>query len=53
MRPAIVSGIATKDAQASYWPFFFLPLVTLPEVFAKENLTQLWVISFTFRYQRG
>ena len=34
MSPAIVSGIVTGDAPVSYWPFFFLSLVTVPEVFA-------------------
>ena len=35
MRPAIVSGIVTRDALVSYWPIFSLSLVTVPEVFMK------------------
>ena len=41
MRPAVVSGILTADAQVSYWPIFFLILETDPEVFAKVNSVQL------------
>ena len=40
MCPAIVSGIVTEDAPVSYWPFFSLCLVTVPEVFAKVNSPQ-------------
>ena len=39
-RPAIVSGILTSDASFCYWPIFPLPLVTVPEVFAKVNSVQ-------------
>lgn len=35
MRSAIVSGIVTKNAPVSYWPFFLVP-----EVFAKVNSSQ-------------
>ena len=41
MRPAVVSGILTADAQVSYWPISFLTLETDPEVFAKVNSVQL------------
>ena len=40
MRLAIVSGIVTGGTPVSYWPIFFLSLVTIPEVFAKVNSTQ-------------
>ena len=40
MRLAIVSGIVTGNAPVSYWPFFSLSLVIIPEVFAKVNSTQ-------------
>ena len=40
MRPAIVSGIVTGDAPASYWTTFSLFLVTVPEVLAKVNLAK-------------
>ena len=40
MCPAIVSGIVTRDATVSYWLIFSLPLVTIPEVFAKVNSPQ-------------
>ena len=39
MRPAIVSGMVTEEAQISYWPIFSLSLETFPEVFANVNLT--------------
>ena len=32
--PTIVSGIVIGNALVSYWPMFFLSLVTVPEVFA-------------------
>ena len=32
MRPAVVSGIVTGEAQVSYWPIFSLSLETFPEV---------------------
>ena len=35
MCPAIVSGVFIRDTPVSYWSFFFLSLVTVPEVFAK------------------
>ena len=41
MRPAIVFGIVTGNAPVSYWLFFSLSLVTIPEVFAKVNATQV------------
>ena len=34
MSPAVASGIVSEDASVSYWPIFFLSLVTVPEVFA-------------------
>ena len=37
MRRAIVSGIVTEDSPVSFWPIFSLPLVTIPEAFAKVN----------------
>ena len=40
MRPASVSGIVTGSTPVSYWPIFSLPLVTVPDVFAKVNSTQ-------------
>ena len=40
MRLAIVSGIVTGDAPVSYWSISPLPLVTVPEVFAKVNSAQ-------------
>ena len=33
-------GIVTWDAPVSYWPIFFLSLVTVAEVFAKVNSAQ-------------
>ena len=39
MRPAIVCGIVTGDTPVSYWPIFFLSLLTVPKVFA--NLTKI------------
>ena len=33
-------GILTSDASFCYWPIFPLPLVTVPEVFAKVNSVQ-------------
>ena len=47
MRPAMVPGIVTKDALVSYWPIFFLFLVTDPEVFARVNSAQFlseWLV---------
>ena len=41
LRPAIVFGIGTGDSPVSYWPIFFLFPVTLPEVFAKVNSSQI------------
>ena len=41
MRAAIVPGMVTRDAPVSYWPFFSLSLVTVPEVFAKVNSAQI------------
>ena len=40
MCPAVFLLITTGDALVSYWPMFFLSLVTVPEVFAKVNSTQ-------------
>ena len=40
MRSAIVSGIVTGDAPVSFWPYFPLSVVTVPEVFAKVNSSQ-------------
>ena len=38
---AIASGIVTGDTPVSYWSiFFFVPLATVPEGFAKANSTQ-------------
>ena len=53
MRPAIVCGIVTGGRAVQLLATFFLALVTVPEVFAKENSVQLWVTSFTFCYMRG
>ena len=39
MHPAIGSGIATGDSQVSYWPIVSLSQVSVPEVFAKVNVT--------------
>lgn len=46
MRRAITSGIVLGDALVSYWPIFFLSLVTTSEVFAKVNSAQ-----FPFRFE--
>ena len=40
IRPAIVSGIITKDVPVSYWPIFLLSPVTVREVSAKVNSPQ-------------
>ena len=40
MCPAVFLLITTGDVLVSYWPMFFLSLVTVPEVFAKVNSTQ-------------
>ena len=45
MCPAIVSGIVTGDAPVSYWPFFSMSLVTVPEFFAKVNSAQFLPVS--------
>ena len=45
MLPAIIFSIVTRDALVSYWPIFFLSLVTIPEVFAKVNSAQFPLIS--------
>ena len=42
MRPAIVSGIVTGNTGNQ---FFSLSLVTVPEVFAKVNSTQVPLVS--------
>lgn len=34
---ATVSGMVTREAPVSDWPFFPLSLVTVPEIFAKIN----------------
>ena len=47
MRPAMVPGIVTKDAPVSYWPIFFLSLVTDPEGIARVNSAQFpseWLV---------
>ena len=41
MRPTIVCGMVTGDEPVSYWPIFSLFLLTVPEVLAKVNSTQL------------
>ena len=46
MRPAIVSGIVSGDAPVSYWPFFPLSLVTIPEVFKKVTVGQVFFLFF-------
>ena len=43
MRPAIVCGIVTGEAPASYWLTF--PPVTVLEVFAKVNSAQFPCLS--------
>ena len=48
MCPAIVSGMVTEDAPVSYWFFFFLSPVTVPEVFAKVN-----TVKFPFCFLSG
>ena len=40
MCPVVFLLIFTGDALVSYWPMFFLSLVTDPEVFEKVNSTQ-------------
>ena len=35
MRPAIVSGIVSRDAPVSHWPIFSLSQVTITEVSAQ------------------
>ena len=45
MLPAIILSTVTGDALVSYWPIFFLSLVTIPEVFAKVNSAQFPLIS--------
>ena len=40
MHPAIVSGIVTGYPLVSYWPIFFLFLVTVPEVFGQVKWAQ-------------
>ena len=45
MLPAIILRTVTGDALVSYWPIFFLSLVTIPEVFAKVNSAQFPLIS--------
>ena len=41
MRPTIVRGMVTGDEPVSFWSIFFLSLLTVPEVLAKVNSTQL------------
>ena len=68
LRPSFLAQLATLETRRGLEPkwdrdwgtrstavghFFFLALVTVPEVFAKENSAQLWVTSFTFCYMRG
>ena len=38
IRPAVVSGIVSRDVPVSHWAVFFP--VTVPEVFAKVNSSQ-------------
>ena len=45
MLPAIILSTVTGDALVSYWPIFFLSLVTIPEVFAKVNSAQFPLVS--------
>ena len=45
MLRAIILSIVTRDALVSYWPIFFLPLITVPEVFAKVNSAQFPLVS--------
>ena len=45
MHLAIVPGIVTGDMPVSYWPIFFLSLVTVPKVFAKVNWAQFHLVS--------
>ena len=40
MCPVVFLLTFTGDALVSYWPMFFLSLVTVPKVFAKVNSTQ-------------
>ena len=47
MHLAVVSEIVTGDAPVSYWPIFSpVPIVTVPEVFAKVNSVQFVSLSF-------
>ena len=48
IRPAMFSGIITKDVLVSYWPIFLLSPVTVPEVPAKVNSPQ-----FPFSFSSG
>ena len=45
MLPAIILSIVTRDSLVSYWPIFFLSLVTVPKVFAKVNSAQFPLVS--------
>ena len=40
MRPAMFSGIVIGDALVSYWSFFSMSLIIVPEAFAKVNSPQ-------------
>ena len=40
MCPVVFLLTFTGNMLVSYWPMFFLSLVTVPEVFAKVNSTQ-------------
>ena len=45
MRPAIILSTVTRDSLVSYWPIFFLSLVTVPKVFRKVNSAQFPLVS--------
>ena len=47
-RPAMVCGMVAGDTPVSYWPILSLLVLTVPEVFAKVNSTQL-----PSRFQNG
>ena len=45
MLPAITLSTVTRDSLVSYWPIFFLSLVTVPNVFPKVNSAQFPLVS--------
>ena len=53
MLPAIILSTVTGDALVSYWPIFFLSLVTIPEVFAKVNSAQFPLVSKVANSQKN